>query len=267
MSGLTIPLIIAHALDESLDPRNRLQGVVARLHQLAAAPTEGNALIELALWAIDMEPELPGEIPEEMVDAVVKAVRDTDTDLLAETLRILVRLTKQGIRARYLATLPSPQPTEVDAAIPVPREDLAAACCAVNRDRWACSREGDSDGETAMAALHARLSLLYMAQRPPQPTEGKAITTLPLIKRLRTQRDQCADALRELEHAAATVYINPEPSTEDWDALRSAGHKANEALADVPTYEQRLRNIAAGIGMAYEELLAHLSPQKGPSGG
>lgn len=63
--------------------------------------------------------------------------------------------------------------TEGGATIPVPREDLAAACCAVNRDRWACSREGDAAGEAAMAALHDRLSLLYIAHPSPQTPPAK----------------------------------------------------------------------------------------------
>jgi len=53
--------------------------------------------------------------------------------------------------------------SSAQSTISVPREDPAAACCAVNRDRWSCNRDGDTEGEAAMAALHDRLSLLYVA--------------------------------------------------------------------------------------------------------
>lgn len=77
--------------------------VLAKAYLDGLRPEGGSR--DLVLSAIDREPELPGEPPQEMVDAIVKAVRDTDTPLLAETLRIVVRLTKQGIRERYLAAL------------------------------------------------------------------------------------------------------------------------------------------------------------------
>lgn len=54
--------------------------------------------------------------------------------------------------------------------VAVPREDLAAALCAINRDRWACNKDGDYDAEAAMAALHDRLSLLYL-KSPHSSTE------------------------------------------------------------------------------------------------
>lgn len=66
-------------------------------------PSARGLSIDAVLSAIDSEPELPGEPPQEMVEAIVQAVRDTDTALLAETLRIVVRLTKQGIRERIVA--------------------------------------------------------------------------------------------------------------------------------------------------------------------
>ena len=57
------------------------------------------------LKAIDDEPELPGEMPGEMLATLIQAVQSHDHDLLTETLRIVVRQTKEGIRERYLASV------------------------------------------------------------------------------------------------------------------------------------------------------------------
>jgi hypothetical protein len=70
---------------------------------------------------------------------------------------------------------------------------------------------------------------------------------MPLIKRLREQRDRCADALRNIESAAATVYINDNPTEQEWDALNEAGRDARSALEGVPTYEEQLQNIFKGL--------------------
>lgn len=73
----------------------------------------------------------------------------------------------------------------------------------------------------------------------------RPISTIPLLKRLREQRDEIAEVLRWL------------------DARGGLGHDAHErirkALENVPSYEQQLRNVADGIGMTYEELIVALN--------
>lgn len=57
--------------------------------------------------AIDAEPELPGEMPEEMWDTLRQFAYRDDREGMIEALRILVRLTKQGIKERLgLCTTP-----------------------------------------------------------------------------------------------------------------------------------------------------------------
>jgi len=53
-----------------------------------------------ALRAVDDEPEYPGQMPPEMKTCLQVAVDTRDFDLLVETMRITVRLTKKGIRSR-----------------------------------------------------------------------------------------------------------------------------------------------------------------------
>lgn len=75
------------------------------------------------------------------------------------------RLTAQGADV-----LPPSAPSAAAATYPdtvaVPRDLLNAAACAINRDRWACSREGDTDGEEAMVELHDKISLLLLTRTP-----------------------------------------------------------------------------------------------------
>jgi hypothetical protein len=52
---------------------------------------------ERCLAAVSAEPELPGEIPDEMWDAI-----SSDRDAATEALRIIVRQTKEGIRDRII---------------------------------------------------------------------------------------------------------------------------------------------------------------------
>ena len=59
--------------------------------------------MEAVLKAVDDEPELPGDPPLGMVNAIVLAVRSSDNEFLAETLRTVVRLTKRDIRERINA--------------------------------------------------------------------------------------------------------------------------------------------------------------------
>lgn len=50
--------------------------------------------------AVDAEPELPGGMPDEMGQAVARAMAEEDTDFFLAALRLTVRLTKQSIRDR-----------------------------------------------------------------------------------------------------------------------------------------------------------------------
>ena len=52
------------------------------------------------IQAIDDEPELPGNVPLEMISAIRKAVFARDNDFLTEAFRRTVRLTKKGIKDR-----------------------------------------------------------------------------------------------------------------------------------------------------------------------
>lgn len=54
--------------------------------------------------AIDAEPELPGEIPDEMWEAI-----KNDRDACTEAMRIVVRQTKEGIKNRLASHLRSKQ--------------------------------------------------------------------------------------------------------------------------------------------------------------
>lgn len=58
---------------------------------------------ERALRELDAEPEMPGEMPDEMWEAI-----RNDRDAVGEALRIAVRLTKENVRARVF---PTPEPT------------------------------------------------------------------------------------------------------------------------------------------------------------
>lgn len=55
---------------------------------------------ERCLQAVDDEPELPGDMPDEMWEAIVG-----DRDATAEAMRVVVRQTKAGIRERIIAEL------------------------------------------------------------------------------------------------------------------------------------------------------------------
>lgn len=51
---------------------------------------------------IDDEPELPGDLPDEVWDRIESAVADGDRDFFVELVRIAVRLTKSGIKNRFI---------------------------------------------------------------------------------------------------------------------------------------------------------------------
>ena len=73
---------------------------------------------DIALSAIDSEPEVPGDMPDEMW----KAIRN-DRDAVQNAIRIAVQLTKKGIRERYLA-----------------------AYDVTNGEGWTCPKCGGSNG-------------------------------------------------------------------------------------------------------------------------
>lgn len=83
--------LIVHYL---ADEKKRLFTEMVTLKRVMSVLSD---LIErrLVLRAVDDEPEYPGDIPDEMWNEV-----RSDRELLAEALRLTVRSTKQGIRAR-----------------------------------------------------------------------------------------------------------------------------------------------------------------------
>jgi hypothetical protein len=92
---------------------------------------------------------------------------------------------------------------------------------------------------------------LYEAAGLVRP-EDKRRSVIPLLQKIRRQRDELADVLRWLDSRGG---------------LGLDVHKRiSKALEGIPTAEQQLRNIAEGIGMTYEELMAAASslPQVGP---
>jgi hypothetical protein len=78
--------------------------------KLAIAEREDAARVrDAALDAIDAEPEFPGDLRDvhpEMAAALENALRENDLDLLVHAMRVAVRLTKAGIRERFLAASP-----------------------------------------------------------------------------------------------------------------------------------------------------------------
>lgn len=59
-------------------------------------------LTEEMIRAIDAEPELPGEIPDEMWYQLKVFVDSNARGEMAEALRVIVRETKRGIKERIL---------------------------------------------------------------------------------------------------------------------------------------------------------------------
>ena len=91
---------------------------------------------------------------------------------------------------------------------------------------------------------------IIAALRSPVP-EGGRINAVPILQRIRKQRDELADVLRWLDSRGGLGL--------------DVHARIAKALEGIPTYEQQLRNIAEGIGMTYEELMAAASslPQNG----
>jgi hypothetical protein len=82
------------------------------------------------------------------------------------------------------------------------------------------------------------------------------IKTIPLIKRLKEQRDKLADVVREIRPRMQSVYgsgkLGQNISDADWAWLK----QVDAALDGVPTYAQQLRNICEGVGLNYDEVMA-----------
>lgn len=92
---------IQRPLDEQMARLNetvtQLNGENERLRRMQSETERKPCTI--ALSAIAAEPELPGEMPDEMWDVM----NSGDRDAVTEAMRIAVRQTKEGIRERYLA--------------------------------------------------------------------------------------------------------------------------------------------------------------------
>ena len=85
--------------------RGEINMMIDGLHD-ATAPVEAEnarlrAQLDGVLAAVDAEPELPDEDTDEAKDMIAAMLSDRDT--LIEGCRILVRLTKDGIKERILA--------------------------------------------------------------------------------------------------------------------------------------------------------------------
>ncbi|NMB83277.1 MAG: hypothetical protein GYA14_15820 [Ignavibacteria bacterium] len=79
---------------------------------------------ERVIEAIDVEPELPGEMPDEIYQSV-----QGDKDALAELLRITVGETKRGIRNRISDLCPEPAKSEDKSA-----EEILIKVCGCKND-------------------------------------------------------------------------------------------------------------------------------------
>ena len=90
-------------VDSDLVPT--LERAIAALSE--SAPVDRNAVLDEVLSIIDCEPELPGDMPDEMWEAFKHASAVGDRDFITEAFRIVVRDTKRGIRERYISTAPA----------------------------------------------------------------------------------------------------------------------------------------------------------------
>lgn len=76
----------------------------------------------------------------------------------------------------------------------------------------------------------------------------KLSVAIRFIKRYRDQRDECADALREMTRYMVECHSFSEegkltPDRESWPAEWQLIDRARTVLAKVPTYTERLRRI------------------------
>lgn len=99
---------------------------------------------------IDAEPELPGEIPKELRAMLITALVRGDENVLVECLRLMVRLTKEGIKRRTIMEF-------------APEGSLAKRFGILHGQcfRWT----GDGTGEIVWAIEAARE---IIGNRPPQ---------------------------------------------------------------------------------------------------
>ena len=117
-------------------------------------------------------------------------------------------------------------------------------------------------------AIKTAISMLNSVPSAKEPR----VSGIQLVKMMRDQRDALADAMRLIvqaddmeEHNEAIFKGQWKKGAKAWggafiDRTRKEGmKKARTALEGVPTSEQQLRNIAEGIGMTYEELMAAMS--------
>lgn len=58
---------------------------------------------ERCIAAVDAEPELPGDMPPALAEAVAHAIMNEDADFFIHALRLAVRMTKDGIRKRIVS--------------------------------------------------------------------------------------------------------------------------------------------------------------------
>ena len=68
-----------------------------------------NKVLDIAIKAIDDEPEYPDAMPEEMQEALHKAMDEKDLGVLVFMLRQSVMRTKDGIRKRLLDAMEMPE--------------------------------------------------------------------------------------------------------------------------------------------------------------
>lgn len=88
------------------------------------------------------------------------------------------------------------------------------------------------------------------------PSATPRITAMPLLKRLREQRDEVAQVVREIRTRMQSVHAAGQLGQEIAEKDRAWLAQVDAALAKCPTYEQQLRYISEGIGMSYDELIA-----------
>lgn len=100
---------------------------------------------------------------------------------------------------------------------------------------------------------HGLMTLLAKAraERDGAPFAIRPLSTVPLMKRLKGQRDTVVELLRRVMICDRNANI--------LNGARDLREDMAKALAEIPSYEQQLRNIADGIGMKYEDLIAAFS--------
>lgn len=135
-----------------------------------------------------------------------------------------------------------------------------------NAAYWIDGAKGERNKVEALICLHQAVNAwknaayaawdqIYAARS----ATPRTIKTMPLIKRLKDQRDTVAEVLREAFDARGC-----ERKLADGSGILSAAwlERARAILAECPSYEQQLRNIAEGIGMTYEELIEALNAHR-----